>query len=228
MQNLSDDYSLLAVQGPNALKTLQKLTAVDLSKMEYYTWTTGTIAGIENAIISCTGYTGAGGFEIYVLNKDAENLWNAVMEAGKEFNIIPCGLGCRDTLRTEMGFCLYGNDINDTTSPIAAGLGWITKFTKNFVMSDYHKKIKEQGPEQKLCGFEMIDRGIPRQHYTILDADGNTIGEVTSGTQSPTLNKAIGIGYVKAALAKEGQEIYISIRDKKLKAVVTKMPFLRA
>lgn len=228
MQNLSDDYSLLAVQGPNALKTLQKLTTVDLSKMEYYTWTTGTIAGIENAIISCTGYTGAGGFEIYVLNKDAENLWNAVMEAGKEFNIIPCGLGCRDTLRTEMGFCLYGNDINDTTSPIAAGLGWITKFTKNFVMSDYHKKIKEQGPEQKLCGFEMIDRGIPRQHYTILDADGNTIGEVTSGTQSPTLNKAIGIGYVKAALAKEGQEIYISIRDKKLKAVVTKMPFLRA
>ena len=227
MHNLSDEYSLLAVQGPNALKTLQKLTDADLSSMEYYTYKTGTMAGVDDTIISCTGYTGAGGFEIYVLNKDAGLMWNKIMEAGAEFNIKPCGLGARDTLRTEMGFCLYGHDIDDTTSPIEAGLGWITKFTKKFVMSEHHQKIKEEGPKQKLCGFEMIDRGIPRQHYPIVDGAGNTIGRVTSGTQSPTLNKAIGIGYVKPEFATAGAEIFIEIRDKKLKANVVKMPFLK-
>jgi aminomethyltransferase len=227
MHNLSDDYSLLAVQGPNAIKVLQKLTEVTLSSLEYYSYTTGVMAGVNDVIISCTGYTGAGGFEIYVLNKDAEKMWNSIIEAGKEYDIKPCGLGARDTLRTEMGFCLYGHDIDDTTSPIEAGLGWITKFTKEFVMSDYHKKIKTEGPEQKLCGFEMIDRGIPRQHYPIQDSNGNVIGRVTSGTQSPTLGKAIGMGYVKPDFAKEGSEIYIEIRDKKLKASVVKMPFLK-
>ena len=226
MKNLSSEYSLLAVQGPNAIKVLQKLTSESL-EMEYYTWKTGTMAGINDVIISCTGYTGAGGYEIYILNKDAEHFWNSIMEAGAEFGILPCGLGARDTLRTEKGFCLYGHDINDSTSPIEAGLGWITKFTKEFVMSDYHKKIKEEGPKKKLCGFEMIDRGIPRQHYEIQDADGNRIGEVTSGTQSPTLSKAIGMGYVKPEFAKEGSELFIAIRDKKLKACVVKMPFLK-
>jgi aminomethyltransferase len=226
MQNLSDDYSLLAVQGPNAQKVLQKLTEENLD-MEYYTWKIGKMAGVDDVIISCTGYTGAGGYEIYMLNKDAEHFWNAIMEAGKEFDIKPCGLGARDTLRTEMGYCLYGHDINDLTSPIEAGLGWITKFTKDFVMSDYHKNIKEKGPAKKLVGFEMIDRGIPRQYYEILDSEGATIGAVTSGTQSPTLNKAIGMGYVKTEFSKEGTEIFIYIRDKKLKAVVVKMPFLK-
>lgn len=226
MDNLSEEYSLLAVQGPNAKKVLSKLTSEDL-EMEYYTWKTGTMAGVDGVIISCTGYTGAGGYEIYMLNKDAEHFWNAIMEAGAEFDIKPCGLGARDTLRTEMGFCLYGHDIDDTTSPIEAGLGWITKFTKEFVMSDFHKKIKEAGPQKKLCGFEMIDRGIPRQHYEIQDAAGNRIGEVTSGTQSPSLGKAIGMGYVKTEFSKEGSEIFIVIRDKKLKANVVKMPFLK-
>ncbi len=226
MHNISADYSLLAVQGPNAKKVLEKLTTEDLD-MEYYTYKTGTMAGVENAIISCTGYTGAGGYEIYIYNKDAESVWNAIMEAGKEFDIKPCGLGARDTLRTEMGFCLYGHDIDDTTSPIEAGLGWITKFTKEFVMSDHHKKIKDNGPEKKLCGFEMTDRGIPRQHYEIQDEAGTRIGEVTSGTQSPTLGKAIGMGYVKTSFAKEGTDIFIVIRDKKLRAKVVKMPFLK-
>jgi aminomethyltransferase len=226
MQNISAEYSLLAVQGPNAKNVLEKLTSEDLN-MEYYTWKTGTMAGVDEVIISCTGYTGAGGYELYMLNKDAEHFWNAIMEAGAEFGIKPCGLGARDTLRTEMGFCLYGNDIDDTTSPIEAGLGWITKFTKAFVMSDYHKKLKEEGVTRKLCGFEMIDRGIPRQHYEIQDASGNRIGEVTSGTQSPTLGKAVGIGYLTPSLAKEGTEIFIVIRDKKLKATVVKMPFLK-
>jgi len=227
MVNMSDDFSLLAVQGPKAISTLQKLTEVDLSKMEYYTFTVGTIAGIEEVIISATGYTGAGGFELYVLNKDAKKLWNAVMEAGAEFGILPCGLGCRDTLRTEMGFCLYGNDIDDTTSPIEAGLGWITKFTKPFTMSEHHKAIKDTGPQKKLVGFEMIDRGIPRQHYKILDENGIEIGEVTSGTQSPSLNKAIGMGYLKTGFTAEGTEIFVNIRDKHLKAVVVKFPFLK-
>jgi aminomethyltransferase len=226
MENLSDELSLFAVQGPNAIKVLQKLTDVDLSSMEYYSYKTGTMAGCEDVIISNTGYTGAGGFELYVWNKDARKLWDAVFEAGKEFDILPCGLGCRDTLRLEKGFCLYGNDINDTTSPIEAGLGWITKFTKDFVNSSYHKSLKENGVSKKLVGFEMIDRGIPRQHYNIKDAAGNIIGEVTSGTQSPTLGKAIGMGYVSTEFSKAGSEIFIDIRDKALKATVSKIPFL--
>jgi aminomethyltransferase len=226
MQNISDQYSLLAVQGPNAIKALQKLTEVELSSLEYYSFTIGAIAGLENVIISNTGYTGAGGFELYVMNNDARKLWDAVFEAGAEFGIMPCGLGARDTLRLEMGFCLYGNDIDDTTSPIEAGLGWITKFTKDFINADYHKKLKENGVSRKLVGFEMIDRGIPRQHYPIHDAQGNVIGEATSGTQSPSLNKGIGMGYVKTEFAKPGTEIFISIRDKAIKAQVVKLPFL--
>lgn len=226
MENLSDGLSLFAVQGPNAIKVLQKLTDVDLSPMEYYTFTGGTMAGCEDVIISNTGYTGAGGFELYVWNKDARKLWEAIFEAGKEFGILPCGLGCRDTLRLEKGFCLYGNDIDDTTSPIEAGLGWITKFSKDFVNSAYHKSLKENGVTKKLVGFEMIDRGIPRQHYPIKDTQGQVIGEVTSGTQSPSLNKAIGLGYVATEFSKPGTEIAVEIRDKSLKAVVCKIPFL--
>lgn len=226
MENMSDKLSLFAVQGPNAIKVLQTLTDVDLSSLEYYSFTTGSMAGCEDVIISNTGYTGAGGFELYVWNKDARKLWDAVFEAGKPFGIIPCGLGCRDTLRLEKGFCLYGNDINDSTSPIEAGLGWITKFTKDFVNSAYHKSLKENGVSRKLVGFEMIDRGIPRQHYIIKDAEGKDIGEVTSGTQSPSLGKAIGLGYVHTEFSKPGTEIYIDIRDKSLKAVVSKIPFL--
>jgi aminomethyltransferase len=226
MENISDQLSLFAVQGPNAIKVLQKLTDVDLAPMEYYTFTSGTMAGCEDVIISNTGYTGAGGFELYVWNKDARKLWDAIFEAGKEFGILPCGLGCRDTLRLEKGFCLYGNDIDDTTSPIEAGLGWITKFSKDFVNSAYHKSLKENGVSKKLVGFEMIDRGIPRQHYPIKDLEGNLIGEVTSGTQSPSLNKAIGMGYVATEFSKPGTEISIEIRDKAIKAVVCKTPFL--
>lgn len=226
MTNMSDDLSLLAIQGPNAIKVLQKLTDINLSDIPYYHYTTGSMAGLDDIIISNTGYTGAGGFELYVWNKDARAMWDAIMEAGKEFGIMPCGLGCRDTLRLEKGFCLYGNDINDETSPIEAGLGWITKFNKDFIMKDHHLKIKENGPSKKLVGFELIDRGIPRQHYKITDAAGNEIGEVTSGTQSPSLGKAIGMGYVAAAHSKSGSEIYIEIRGKLLKAVVVKLPFL--
>jgi aminomethyltransferase len=227
MKNLSDGMSLLAVQGPNAIKTLQKLTEINLGAMEYYTFTVGALAGIDEVIISNTGYTGSGGFELYVSNNDARKLWDAVFNAGAEFNIVPAGLGARDTLRLEKGFCLYGNDINDETSPIEAGLGWITKFTKPFIMSEHHKAIKEAGPTKKLVGFEMLERGgIPRQHHVIKDADGNTIGEVTSGTQSPSLSKAIGLGYVNAAYSKTETEIFIEIRDKQVKAKVVKIPFL--
>ena len=226
MEDISNQLSLLAVQGPNAIKVLQKLTEVDLSSMPYYSFKTGSMAGIDDIIISNTGYTGAGGFELYVWNKDAKALWDAVFEAGKEFDILPCGLGCRDTLRLEKGFCLYGNDIDDTTSPIEAGLGWITKFTKDFVNSAYHKSLKDNGVSKKLVGFEMIDRGIPRQHYVIKDAEGNAIGEVTSGTQSPSLGKAIGMGYVAISHANADTEIFIEIRDKSLKAKVAKIPFL--
>jgi len=226
MENISDQLSLFAVQGPNAIKVLQKLTDVDLSSMPYYTFKGGTMAGVEDVIISNTGYTGAGGFELYVWNKDAVKLWNAIFEAGKEYGILPCGLGCRDTLRLEKGFCLYGNDINDTTSPIEAGLGWITKFTKDFVNSSYHKSLKEEGVSKKLVGFELIERGIPRQHYAIKNTGGETIGEVTSGTQSPSLGKAIGMGYVSKEFSKPDTEIFIEIRDKAIKAKVTKIPFL--
>lgn len=227
MTNMSDDMSLLAVQGPNATKTLQKLTSVDLSAIPYYAFAAGTMAGVDDVIISNTGYTGAGGFEIYVWNKDARKMWDAIFEAGKEFGIVPTGLGCRDTLRLEKAFCLYGHDIDDTTSPIEAGLGWITKFTKSFIKSDYHKAIKDNGPKKKLVGFEIPEKGkIPRQHFKIKDAAGNEIGEVTSGTQSPSLNKAIGLAYVKTEFSSIGSEIFVEIRNQLVKAVVVKTPFL--
>ncbi|NUM50273.1 MAG: glycine cleavage system aminomethyltransferase GcvT [Flavobacteriales bacterium] len=227
MQNLSDQLSLLAVQGPKAINTLQKLTDVNLSEIEYYSFKVGRFAGVDGVILSSTGYTGAGGFEIYFENAVAEKMWNAVFEAGKEFNIKPIGLGARDTLRLEMGFCLYGNDIDDTTSPIEAGLGWITKFTKNFIDSEYLKKQKENGVSKKLVGFIMTEKGgIPRHDHNITDASGNYIGKVTSGTMSPSLKEAIGMGYVPSNLSKPDSEIYIEIREKKLKAKVVRLPFL--
>ena len=226
MTNRSDDYSLFAVQGPNAQSVLQKLTDVNLSEMPYYTFKIGNMAGFSEVIISNTGYTGAGGFEIYVENKNALSMWNAIFKAGESVGIQPVGLGARDTLRTEMGYCLYGHDIDDTTSPIEAGLGWITSFNKDFIMKDFHSAIKSAGPKKKLVGFEMIDRGIPRQHYPILNAAGEVIGEVTSGTQSPNLSKGIGMGYVETSQSKVGAEIFISIRDKSLKAQIVKMPFI--
>lgn len=227
MKNISDETSLFAVQGPKAADALQKLTDIDLAPMEYYSFQKGVFAGVDNVLVSATGYTGAGGFEIYVANEDAEKVWNAIMDAGKEYGIKPIGLGARDTLRLEMGFCLYGNDIDDNTSPLAAGLGWVTKFTKDFVNSDNLKAEKEKGVSQKLVGFEMIDRGIPRHDYEIVDAGGNKIGRVTSGTQSPSLKKSIGLGYVDTAFAKEGTEIFISIRNQPIKAIVKKPPFVK-
>ena len=225
MHNISDKTSLLAIQGPKAMATLQKLTKVDLSVIPYYSFVKGTFNGVDNVVISNTGYTGAGGFELYFENQFAAKMWDGIFEAGKEFDIKPIGLGARDTLRLEMGFCLYGNDIDDTTSPLEAGLGWITKFTKEFTNSKALAEQKEKGLSKKLVGFEMIDRGIPRHDYIITDANGNTIGKVTSGTQSPSLQKAIGLGYVSTAFAKPGSEIFIRIRDKAIKAQVTKIPF---
>jgi aminomethyltransferase len=227
MENLSDSLCLFAVQGPNATAVLQKLTETDLASMDYYTFKIGEMADINHVIISATGYTGAGGFEIYVKNEDAEKMWKSIFEAGEEFGIKPVGLGARDTLRLEKGFCLYGNDIDDTTSPLEAGLGWVTKFTKDFINSEDLKKQKEEGLKRKLVGFEMIDRGIPRGHYELADADGNKLGEVTSGTQSPTLQKGIGIGYVPAAFSKPDTEIFVKVRDKLLKAKTVKMPFVK-
>lgn len=227
MENHSDKTSLLAVQGPKALEAMQKLTSIQLVGREYYTFDMGTFAGVENVIVSTTGYTGAGGCEIYFPNEVAETIWNAVMEAGAEFGIKPIGLGARDTLRLEMGFCLYGNDIDDTTSPLEAGLGWITKFTKPFINSEALKAQKESGVTKKLVGFELIDKGIPRHGYEVVDADLKPIGVVTSGTQSPSLNKPIGMAYVPTALAKAGTEIFISIRGKALKAVVAAVPFFK-
>jgi aminomethyltransferase len=227
MHNISDKTSLFAVQGPMAVKALQSLTDMDLANMEYYTFSKGVFAGEKNVLVSATGYTGAGGFEIYCENDQAEKIWDAIFEAGKPFNIQPIGLGARDTLRLEMGFCLYGNDIDDTTSPIEAGLGWITKFTKEFTDSALLKEQKEQGVTRKLVGFEMIDRGIPRHDYIVMDATGNSIGKVTSGTQSPSLQKAIGMAYVKPEFSKEGSEIFINIRDKSIKAKVVKAPFYK-
>jgi aminomethyltransferase len=225
MHNISDRTSLLAVQGPLAAQALQSLTDMDLAGMEYYTFKKGVFAGCENVIVSATGYTGAGGFEIYFENGQAEKIWNAVFEAGSAFGIKPAGLGCRDTLRLEMGFCLYGNDIDDTTSPLEAGLGWITKFTKEFTNSAALKKQKEDGVIRKLVGFEMIDRGIPRHDYTIHDESGQEIGVVTSGTQSPSLGKAIGMAYVKKDYSSIGSTIFVKVRDKLLKANVVKIPF---
>ncbi|MEI6313115.1 MAG: glycine cleavage system aminomethyltransferase GcvT [Bacteroidota bacterium] len=229
MTNVSDDYCLLAIQGPKAIDALQSLTEVNLSDIAYYHFRIGTFAGIDNAIISATGYTGAGGFEIYAPTASAEKLWDAVFEAGAALGIKPIGLGARDTLRLEMGFCLYGNDINDTTNPLEAGLGWITKLAKpDFNGKSIMVDLKEKGIAKKLVGFEMIERGIPRHDYEICDEQGNTIGVVTSGTQSPSLNKAIGMGYVTTALAKEGSKIFIKIRDKNIAAQVVKIPFYKA
>jgi aminomethyltransferase len=225
MKDISDRTSLLAVQGPKAAEALQSLTDIDLASMEYYTFNKGTFAGIDNVVVSATGYTGAGGFELYVDNDHAEAIWNAVFKAGEPFGIKPIGLGARDTLRLEMGFCLYGNDIDDTTSPLEAGLGWVTKFSKEFTNSAALQEQKQAGVKRKLVGFEMIDRGIPRHDYEIVDADGNTIGKVTSGTQSPSLQKAIGMGYVDTAFAKEGTEIFVKIRENSIKAKIVKPPF---
>jgi aminomethyltransferase len=225
MKDISDRTTLLAIQGPKAAEALQSLTDVDLGSMEYYTFKKGKFAGIDNVIISATGYTGAGGFEIYFDNVHADEIWDKVFAAGEPFGIKPIGLGARDTLRLEMGFCLYGNDIDDTTSPLEAGLGWITKFNKEFTNSANLQKQKLEGVTKKLVGIEMIYRGIPRHDYEITDADGNSIGKVTSGTQSPTLQKPIGMGYVKTEFAKEGTEIFIKIRDNQIKAMVVKPPF---
>lgn len=227
MKNLSDDYSLLAIQGPKAVEALQSLTSVDLVAIQYYHFVVGDFAGIEHVIISATGYTGAGGFEIYCKNDQVEQIWNKVFEAGASFGIQPIGLAARDTLRLEMGFCLYGNDINDTTSPIEAGLGWITKFNKEFTNSDNLKKQKEAGVTKKLIGFEMQERAVPRHDYEIVDANGNNIGIVTSGTMSPSLNKGIGIGYVTIDNSAVDSEIFIRIRKKDVPAKVVKMPFYK-
>ncbi len=226
MEDISERTALLAVQGPKAAAALQKLTDVNLAEMGYYTFTKGTFAGFQNVLISATGYTGAGGFEIYFDVKHAEEIWKAIFEAGAEFGIQPVGLACRDTLRLEMGFCLYGNDINDHTSPIEAGLGWITKFSKDFINRQEIESQKQLGTQKKLVGFELLDKGVPRHDYEICNADGDVIGIVTSGTMSPTLKKAIGMGYVPTSLASIGSTIYIRVREKLLKAQVVKMPFL--
>jgi aminomethyltransferase len=227
LENKSDDISLLAVQGPKAAEALQSLTDTNLSEMTYYTFEKGAFAGVEGVIVSATGYTGSGGFEIYFPNEAAETIWKAVFEAGKAQDIQPIGLAARDTLRLEMGFCLYGNDINDTTSPLEAGLGWITKFTNDFNNSESLKQQKEEGIAKRLVGFELLDRGIPRKDYEIVDAEGNTIGQVTSGTMAPSLQKAIGMGYVAKKYAKSDTEIYIQVRKKSLKAKVVKLPFYK-
>lgn len=227
LENASDRMGQLAVQGPKALATLQKLTSLNLSDIPYYHFRVGDFAGVPQVIISNTGYTGAGGFELYFYPEDAGRIWDAVFDAGAEFGIKPAGLGARDTLRLEMGFCLYGNDIDDTTSPLEAGLGWITKFVdgKNFTNRAALEKQKAEGVGRKLVGFEMIDRGIPRHGYELADAEGNGIGHVTSGTMSPTRKIGIGLGYVQTAFSKPGTEIYLVNRGRKLKAQVVKPPF---
>ncbi|MCR6720200.1 MAG: glycine cleavage system aminomethyltransferase GcvT [Chitinophagaceae bacterium] len=227
MHNISDKTGLLAVQGPNATRILQTLTEIDLLNMKYYTFAKGKFAGVENVLVSATGYTGAGGVEIYFEDKgdDAIKIWDAIFAAGAEAGIRPIGLGARDTLRLEMGYCLYGNDIDDNTSPLEAGLGWITKFTKEFTASDKLKAQKEAGVKRKLVGFELTDKGIPRHGYEIKDQDGTTIGHVTSGTQSPSLGKAIGLGYVNTEFASIDTPVFIKVRDKLLQARVAKLPF---
>jgi len=227
MTNSSDGMSLLAIQGPQAAKAMQSLTDVDLENMKYYTFEIGKFAGLDDIIISATGYTGSGGFEIYMKNEAAEAVWKAVFEAGEAFNIKPCGLASRDTLRLEMGFCLYGNDIDDTTSPIEAGLSWITKFSKDFVNAEALKSQKENGVSKKLVGFEMLERAIPRHDYAIVDADGNNIGRVTSGTMSPSLGKGIGMGYVAKGHNKLDSEIFIQIRKKVVPAKIVRFPFYK-
>ncbi|KAA3439396.1 glycine cleavage system aminomethyltransferase GcvT [Rufibacter hautae] len=227
LKNISDEMSLFAVQGPKAAEALQSLTPVDLKNMVYYTFDKGTFAGQPDVIISATGYTGAGGFEIYVPNESAKEVFQKIMEAGAEFGIKPIGLGARDTLRLEMGYCLYGNDITDSTSPLEAGLGWITKFNKDFTNAQNLKAQKEQGVSRKLIGFEMMEQGIPRSHYEIVNAEGATIGEVTSGTMSPSLGKGVGLGYLLNEYTTPGTEIFIKVRNKQLKAQVVKLPFYK-
>lgn len=227
MINASEDYSLLAIQGPKSAEAMQSLTSIDLKNMPYYSFQIGEFAGEKDVIVSATGYTGSGGFEIYIKNEVAENIWNKVFEAGASYGIKPIGLAARDTLRLEMGFCLYGNDINDTTSPIEAGLGWITKFDKKFTNSEALQLQKENGVAKKLVGFELIDRGIPRHDYPIVDQNGNTIGIVTSGTMAPTVGKGIGMGYVTTEFSAIDSTIYIQIRNNKVAAKVVKMPFYK-
>ncbi len=227
MTNLSDEMSLFAVQGPKAIEVLQQLTDVDLNEIKYYHFSKGVFAGVDDVVLSATGYTGSGGFEVYVSNSSALKVWDAIFDAGKSHAIKPIGLAARDTLRLEMGFCLYGNDINDQTSPLEAGLGWITKFSKEFVNAEFFLKQKEEGIQRKLIGFEMIDRGIPRNGYRIVDKDSNEIGNVTSGTMGPSVKKAIGMGYVKKEYAEAGQEIYLEIRNKHIAAKIVKLPFYK-
>lgn len=228
MRNISDDYSLLAIQGPKAAEAMQSLTSVDLKSIPFYGFEVGPFAGIEHVIISATGYTGSGGFEIYCKNSEVEQIWTKVFEAGAAYGIKPIGLAARDTLRLEMGYCLYGNDINDSTSPLEAGLGWITKFTKDFVNSDALAKQKEEGVKRKLIAFELVEKGIPRHDYIIVDPQGSEIGIVTSGTMSPSTKKAIGLGYVTTLFAAEGSDIAVQIRNKNIAAKVVKLPFFKA
>ena len=227
LENSSDHYSLLAIQGPKAIQAMQSLTQEDLSAIKFYTFKINTFAGVENVIISATGYTGSGGFEIYCKNTQVAKIWTKVLEAGANWGIQPIGLAARDTLRLEMGYCLYGNDIDDTTSPLEAGLGWITKFNKDFINSESLKKQKEIGVSKTLVGFELSQRGIPRQGYAIVDAQGNSIGRVTSGTMSPSMGKGIGLGYVPMALKEVGSQIHIQIRNKIVPAMVVKLPFYK-
>ncbi|WP_136481023.1 glycine cleavage system aminomethyltransferase GcvT [Cognatitamlana onchidii] len=227
MRNLSDDYSLLAIQGPKAIEAMQRISRHDLSAIKFYNFIVGDFAGVEHVIISATGYTGSGGFEIYCKNSEVKQIWDKVLEAGADFGIKPIGLAARDTLRLEMGYCLYGNDIDDTTSPMEAGLGWITKFTKEFTNWEALKAEKERGPERKLIAFELDDRGIPRHNYDIVDSNGNKIGIVTSGTMSPSLGKGIGLGYVPVIFSEVGSKISIQIRKKAILATVVKLPFYK-
>ncbi|MDO6810275.1 glycine cleavage system aminomethyltransferase GcvT [Zobellia galactanivorans] len=227
MRNISDEFSLLAIQGPKAVEAMQSLTSVDLASIKFYNFVVGDFAGIDNVIISATGYTGSGGFEIYCKNSEVQQVWDKVFEAGAAYDIKPIGLAARDTLRLEMGYCLYGNDIDDSTSPFEAGLGWITKFTKDFVNSEALAKIKAHAPERKLIGFELDERGIPRQGYDIVDGQGKTIGIVTSGTMSPSLGKGIGLGYVPSVFAEAGSKIHIQIRKNAVPATIVKPPFYK-
>ncbi|WBA40219.1 glycine cleavage system aminomethyltransferase GcvT [Hymenobacter canadensis] len=226
LENVSDQMSLFAVQGPKTSQALQSLTDVDLSTIPYYSFVQGTFAGVEDVIISATGYTGAGGFELYVPNEHAKTVWDKVMEAGQPYGLKPIGLGARDTLRLEMGYCLYGNDIDDTTSPLEAGLGWVTKFTKDFTNAESLKQQKEAGVARKLVGFLMDGPGIPRGHYELVNEAGEKIGDVTSGTQSPSLSKGIGLGYVQTELSKPGSKVFVQIRGKNQPATVVKLPFV--
>ncbi|WP_339894693.1 glycine cleavage system aminomethyltransferase GcvT [uncultured Algibacter sp.] len=227
MRDLSENYSLLAIQGPKAIEAMQSITSHDLSAIKFYNFVVGDFAGIEHVIISATGYTGSGGFEIYCKNSEVKQIWDKVLEAGADFGIKPIGLAARDTLRLEMGYCLYGNDIDDTTSPIEAGLGWITKFTKDFTNSEALKAEKEHGPKRKLIAFELDDRGIPRHGYDIVDGNGKTIGVVTSGTMSPSLGKGIGLGYVPTIFSDVNSKINIQIRKNAVPATVVKLPFYK-